>query len=673
MAYYSTTVRDHNKAPIPGALVAVVDYAGNTASLTDNFGNALDNPVVSNALGEISFNAVNGRYKLSYYVAGREYLIETGVVIGDIIAAIDPSPTNAGKYVALDADGNPTYSFGTGADAGLRTDIAALTGAALIGANDGASGSIFTSVQGFINKLFSSAGSSIVGFLQLGTGAVTRTMQDKSREIVSVKDFGAKGDGTTDDTIAIQKAIDYVKSLPAVQAGAIGPAVPYFAKSGALFFPAGLYLVTNTLWFGIAAPKTDVTNAVGTVFGDGAVIVGQTSGKPVVDLTGAFGAQWTGITIFGSPTNSPNVGILLARAGDVQPGDPDYPNNPSSGAHRFVQVNVHGDFTLASVYNYASEINYWTGCYTFNASGKFCYVNTCDNSRYQIVSAHATVAQTVQSAYGDFFTGCFFKLSTANASGEAVIALESVDFGPSIYNSYIDTTGSASSANILFRNAASLTPDQTAAITQGTRIVGNTFEFRSTADIIALYDSAQVVGLTFQDNAAPANTSGGRAHIVMGANSLLRNLDVQKSSGDTTGEPTIITKASGATLLDEDDVFRQLNPAALGSGWQFLEGDLTRDGAYHSIDLSTLYDASTTTKYVSVKVMARTSAAADGNDFILRGAGDANTAAHFRVCPAVSGIPEFSEGLVPVVGGVIEYNIPSNFAIARILFRGVVL
>lgn len=56
-------------------------------------------------------------------------------------------------------------------------------------------------------------GDAMIGFKQSGTGAVARTAHDKLGELVSVKDFGAVGDGATDDTAAIQAAINYCVNL----------------------------------------------------------------------------------------------------------------------------------------------------------------------------------------------------------------------------------------------------------------------------------------------------------------------------------------------------------------------------------------------------------------------------------------------------------------------------
>ena len=64
----------------------------------------------------------------------------------------------------------------------------------------------------FINGAGEQVSASGIGFIQAGTGAVARTVQSKLRETVSVKDFGAVGNGSTNDTAAIQAAINSLGS-----------------------------------------------------------------------------------------------------------------------------------------------------------------------------------------------------------------------------------------------------------------------------------------------------------------------------------------------------------------------------------------------------------------------------------------------------------------------------
>lgn len=64
-------------------------------------------------------------------------------------------------------------------------------------------------------------------FLQSGVGAIYRTFQSKMRDTVSVKDFGALGDGVTDDTAAF---------LAAIASG-----------HSQLYVPSGTYLVNGSL------------------------------------------------------------------------------------------------------------------------------------------------------------------------------------------------------------------------------------------------------------------------------------------------------------------------------------------------------------------------------------------------------------------------------------------
>ena len=63
-------------------------------------------------------------------------------------------------------------------------------------------------ISRFINQLSSNAGSTLVGYLASGSGAVARTVRDVLRDYASVKNYGAKGDGITGDSASIQACIN---------------------------------------------------------------------------------------------------------------------------------------------------------------------------------------------------------------------------------------------------------------------------------------------------------------------------------------------------------------------------------------------------------------------------------------------------------------------------------
>jgi hypothetical protein len=65
---------------------------------------------------------------------------------------------------------------------------------------------IATIVQNFLTNLASSAGASLIGFIQAGVGAILLTVQTKLRQSVHIEDFGGVGDDATDNLLAMQKA-----------------------------------------------------------------------------------------------------------------------------------------------------------------------------------------------------------------------------------------------------------------------------------------------------------------------------------------------------------------------------------------------------------------------------------------------------------------------------------
>ena len=78
-------------------------------------------------------NNANDRAAIRDLVLRDETNRSLKVPLGESAGALPGATSRASKFLAFDAQGNPLASSGTGADAGLRTDLADSAGAALIG------------------------------------------------------------------------------------------------------------------------------------------------------------------------------------------------------------------------------------------------------------------------------------------------------------------------------------------------------------------------------------------------------------------------------------------------------------------------------------------------------------------------------------------------------------
>ncbi len=125
-------------------------------------------------------------------------------------AAIGPLPAKvvrASRYMGFDGDGNPTMMQ---TPTGMVTSIAQLTESTYAGLPAPGAAGTLRKVTDNVRGIWMDTGSQ---WAQLSGG------------VANVRDFGAKGDGVTDDTAAIQAAIN--------------------AATGMVWFPAGTYVSGN--------------------------------------------------------------------------------------------------------------------------------------------------------------------------------------------------------------------------------------------------------------------------------------------------------------------------------------------------------------------------------------------------------------------------------------------
>ena len=210
--------------------------------------------------------------------------------------------SGAGKW-GVYANGNAAWSIGgnVGIGTGTATPANPLTVVGTASATNFVGGG--SGLTGII--------ASQIGFTQTGTGGTNRTVSSKLYETVSIADFGAVGNGTTDDTAAINAALAASKHVvvPAGFTSLISSTIVVPAYSRLTFMggsgntstalPASYFLMKSTM------STTGITVAAGSVIeyggvvgqsgnsADGIAIVGNSAKliKPFVALAGGNGIR----------------------------------------------------------------------------------------------------------------------------------------------------------------------------------------------------------------------------------------------------------------------------------------------------------------------------------------------------------------------------------------------
>jgi len=170
------------------------------------------------------------------------------------------------------------------------------------GSDDGTWGGI---LNDFLNQEHNADGTQkTLGITKGGTGATDAATARTNLNVVArgdlvlnVKDYGAKGDGTTDDTAAIQAAIDSLKNT-SISATA--------HRGGTVYFPPGRYKITSTLTitqtggitlrgagYGALLNNLNATTIGESYEGPSTILNGCGSGQAAIEVLGSdYATTW---------------------------------------------------------------------------------------------------------------------------------------------------------------------------------------------------------------------------------------------------------------------------------------------------------------------------------------------------------------------------------------------
>lgn len=375
-------------------------------------------------------------------------------------------------------------------------------------------------------------------FTATGTGANTRVVSDKLSDLISVKDFGAVGDGLTDDTIAIQNAL---------------------AAHDNVLVPKGAYLISSTIRL----------NARQSIIGLGqnSILRANNNGFTVLELAannitiqnlriegGAIGLKLSGVTAECTQNNMSDVQVIGADIGiQIDGGDdgnkPAYWNNfdrvlieqplthgvhltlsgagdtPNANNFHAVRVYSKGALTSGSGFyvEHGGNANNFVNCEANvnGASAQACFRIGAGGSKTHLMNLYTESTNTVPNVRLD-----------AGSSETSIINLHAQSDGAAIY----DLSGGAYDAinagypekNTMRKTAVS---DLTATLLR-----------RDTEYI----DSTGTHSLDLSHTTHIVNASNGGVTIELpnAANAVGVEMSIKKA--DSTGNIITITESGGA-------------------------------------------------------------------------------------------------------------------------------
>ena len=271
----------------------------------------------------------------------------------------------------------------------LRRDLLTSGGAGLVGFGAG--------VVADLGEAQTDKGAALVPYADTG-----RTVADKLADVLSVKDFGAVGDGVADDTTAIQAAVTAWR------------AIVLTGKHQDLYFPAGRYRCGQPL------NLSGLGTVSSTIYGAASVIdFFSVGGKPaLVDLTDTKELSLRDIFIFHAgnlddlEASMPKVGILMARKA----------NTAFSGRFKFHNVKISGAFWIACLYNNGTEENvFWRLTVGNAARDKRAMVITSGNDLGMTSEFQTLMAGNISTTHNTFFQPSF---TTAGADVPEAVRLQ---------------------------------------------------------------------------------------------------------------------------------------------------------------------------------------------------------------------------------------------------------